>query len=191
MNPRTILAERAYLSLDAETKALVQMDVEECYPSGFEGKRDFMFVLEKGLLWHKPLRNIFYYRCAHSKSRKAFLLARLSDQVLPAVPSVEINTPSIGGGLNILHNTCVIAAERIGEHTSFSQGCVVGKGHGGMPVIEDGVRICANATVFGGITIGKNAIVGAGAVVFEDVPPYSSVAGNPARVIKQRKAEHD
>ena len=60
-----------------------------------------------------------------------------------------------------------------------------------MPVIEDGVRICANATVFGGITIGKNAIVGAGAVVFEDVPPYSSVAGNPARGIKQRKAEHD
>ena len=64
-------------------------------------------------------------------------------------------------------------------------------GIGVKPVIEDGVRICANATVFGGITIGKNAIVGAGAVVFEDVPPYSSVAGNPARVIKQRKAEHD
>ena len=41
----------------------------------------------------------------------------------------------------------------------------------------------------GGITIGENAIVGAGSVVTRDVPAYAVVAGNPARVIKSLAAE--
>ena len=51
------------------------------------------------------------------------------------------------------------------------------------------VRIGANcfigggATILPGVTIGQNSIVGAGAVVFTDVPPYSIVVGNPARVV--------
>lgn len=43
--------------------------------------------------------------------------------------------------------------------------------------------IGSNATILGNVTIGQNALVGAGAVVNEDVPPYSIVAGVPARVI--------
>jgi acetyltransferase-like isoleucine patch superfamily enzyme len=41
-----------------------------------------------------------------------------------------------------------------------------------------------NAVVLPGVTIGDESIVAAGAVVFEDVPPRSIVAGNPARVIR-------
>src|SRR2546427_7579923 len=47
--------------------------------------------------------------------------------------------------------------------------------------------IGTNAVVLPGVTIGKGAIVGAGAVVAEDVPPFSIVAGVPARV---RSEEH-
>ncbi|MFK7849095.1 MAG: DapH/DapD/GlmU-related protein [Rhodothermales bacterium] len=52
-------------------------------------------------------------------------------------------------------------------------------------VIEEGVSIGSNATILGGIRIGKNAIVGAGAVITKDVPPYTIVAGNPARIIRK------
>lgn len=53
-----------------------------------------------------------------------------------------------------------------------------------------GIRICknasigANATILPGITIGKEAMVGAGAVVTQDVPPKAVVVGNPARIIR-------
>lgn len=51
--------------------------------------------------------------------------------------------------------------------------------------IEDGCWICSGAIVCGGVTIGKNSIVAAGAVVTRDVPPDSIVAGVPAKVLRQ------
>lgn len=50
--------------------------------------------------------------------------------------------------------------------------------------IEEGVGIGAGATILPGVTIGQDAIVGAGAVVTDDVPPNTTVAGNPARVVE-------
>jgi acetyltransferase-like isoleucine patch superfamily enzyme len=44
--------------------------------------------------------------------------------------------------------------------------------------------IGSNATILGGVRIGEQALVGAGAVVTKDVPPYAVVVGNPARIIK-------
>lgn len=49
-------------------------------------------------------------------------------------------------------------------------------------VLEAGSSIGANATILPGITIGRNAMVAAGAVVIKDVPPGATVVGNPARV---------
>ncbi len=55
----------------------------------------------------------------------------------------------------------------------------------GSPItIEDGCWICSSATICGGVTVGRNSIVAAGAVVTRDVPPDSIVAGVPARVIR-------
>lgn len=50
--------------------------------------------------------------------------------------------------------------------------------------VEDGAWIGIGATVLPGVTIGEHAIVAAGSVVTKDVPPYSVVGGNPAKVIK-------
>ena len=47
-------------------------------------------------------------------------------------------------------------------------------------VIEQGASIGANATILPGIKIGKNAMIGAGAVVTKDVPEKAIVIGNPA-----------
>lgn len=52
-------------------------------------------------------------------------------------------------------------------------------------VIEDECWIGANAVITAGVTIGKHSVVAGGAVVTKSVPPYSVVAGNPAKVIKQ------
>lgn len=54
-------------------------------------------------------------------------------------------------------------------------------------VIGYGADIGTNATILPGVHVGAHAIVGAGAVVTEDVPEYSIVAGVPARVIRHRK----
>lgn len=53
----------------------------------------------------------------------------------------------------------------------------------GKIVIEDNCQIGVGAMILPGVTIGPNAIVGAGSVVTKDVPPNSVAAGNPARVI--------
>ena len=51
-------------------------------------------------------------------------------------------------------------------------------------LVKKGASIGSNATILGGITIGENALVGAGAVVTKDVADNTIEAGNPARVIK-------
>ena len=60
-----------------------------------------------------------------------------------------------------------------------------------LPYVIKPIKIKANATlgmraiIMPGVTIGEGAVVAAGAVVTKDVPPYSIVAGNPAKVIKE------
>lgn len=58
-------------------------------------------------------------------------------------------------------------------------------------IIEDGAMIGANAVVLEGVHVGRGAVVAAGAVVVEDVPDNTVVAGVPARVIKQRDEKTD
>ncbi len=53
-------------------------------------------------------------------------------------------------------------------------------------LIKQGASIGSSATLLCGVTVGENAIVGAGSVVTKDVPANSVVAGNPARVMKQQ-----
>ena len=51
-------------------------------------------------------------------------------------------------------------------------------------LVKRGASIGSNATIRSRVTIGEDAIVGAGSVVLKDVPPRAVVAGNPARIIK-------
>lgn len=54
--------------------------------------------------------------------------------------------------------------------------------------IEDGVWIGAGVKILDGVTVGHDSIIGTGAVVNEDIPPFSIAVGIPARVIKKREA---
>lgn len=50
-------------------------------------------------------------------------------------------------------------------------------------LVKRGASIGSGSTLLGGVTVGENAIVGAGSVVTQNVPPNTTVAGNPARVL--------
>tara|TARA_Y100001935_G_C17038230_1_gene375939 strand:+ start:66 stop:569 length:504 start_codon:yes stop_codon:yes gene_type:complete len=50
-------------------------------------------------------------------------------------------------------------------------------------IVKRSASIGANATIVCGVTIGEYALIGSGAVVTKDVPPYSLVVGNPAKII--------
>jgi len=64
-----------------------------------------------------------------------------------------------------------------------------GTGIGKKIIIEDGVWIGCNAVIIGGVRIGFKSIIGAGAVVTRDIPPYSIAVGSPAKVIKSWNVE--
>jgi acetyltransferase-like isoleucine patch superfamily enzyme len=57
-----------------------------------------------------------------------------------------------------------------------------------VTLVKRGASIASGVTLLGGITVGENAIVGAGSVVTGDVPANTTVAGNPERVLKNRFA---
>ena len=99
-----------------------------------------------------------------------------------------------------LHNT-IIGPVRIGNNVNLAQGITVTalnhnfddttkridqQGVSTKAVtINDDVWIGANAVILPGVTIGTHSVVAAGALVSKDVPPYTIVAGVPAKVIKQ------
>ena len=66
---------------------------------------------------------------------------------------------------------------------------VVRKGAYVKTLVGKGASIGANATIICGNTLGEFCFIGAGAVVTKDVPPYGVVGGNPAKLIKSRKAQ--
>ena len=56
-------------------------------------------------------------------------------------------------------------------------------------LVKKGASIGSSATLLAGITVGEGALIGAGSVVTKDVPPYTVVAGNPARVLRKIREE--
>ncbi len=61
----------------------------------------------------------------------------------------------------------------------------------GKVMIRAGAFIGINAVIMPGVTIGRNAVVGASSVVYQDVPDFSVAAGNPARLVKKYYADTD
>lgn len=101
-----------------------------------------------------------------------------------------------------IHNT-IIGPVTIGSHVNLAQGITVtalnhvfsdpGKridqqGVTTQPVIvADDVWIGANSVILPGVTVGSHSVIAAGAVVTQDVPPFSLAAGVPAKIIKSLK----
>ena len=135
------------------------------------------------LMWYRLAR--FFYRI------KLKLLARIISQTGRFFTGVEIHPAAkIEGGVFIDHGAGVV----IGETAEIKKGVVLyqgvtlggtgkqtGKRH---PTVLEGAKIYAGAKVLGNITVGKNAVVAASAVVLKDVPENATVVGIPAQTVR-------
>ncbi|KEZ52783.1 MULTISPECIES: 2,3,4,5-tetrahydropyridine-2,6-dicarboxylate N-acetyltransferase [Metabacillus] len=121
--------------------------------------------------------------------------AIIRDQVEIGDNAVIMMGASINIGSVIGEGTMIDMNVVLGGRATVGKNCHIGAGSvlagvieppSAKPVvIEDDVVIGANAVVLEGVTVGKGAVVAAGAIVIDDVEPYTVVAGTPARKIKE------
>lgn len=145
------------------------------------------------MLCYPGLKAIWFHRVAHWLwKRNLKLLARMISQISRFLTQIEIHPGAkIGQGFFIDHGSGVVIGEtaEIGDNVTIYQGVTLGgtgkekgKRH---PTIMDNVVIGNGARILGSFTVGANSRIGAGAVVLREVPPNSTVVGNPGRVVVQ------
>jgi len=100
----------------------------------------------------------------------------------------------IGDNCKVQNNVSIYAGVKAGNYVFFGPSCVLTNdinprgmysknGEYIETILEDGVTLGANCTIVCGNTVGKHALIGAGAVVCKDVEEYSIMVGNPAKRI--------
>ena len=143
------------------------------------------------LLYLKGFHALQIHRVAHwlwQQNRVA--LALYFQNRSSVIFGVDVHpAATIGEGIMFDHATGVVIGETavIENNVSLLQGVTLGgtgkEGGDRHPKIREGVMIGAGAKVLGNIDIGIGAKVGAGSVVLESVPPHTTVAGVPAKVV--------
>lgn len=132
------------------------------------------------------------HRAAHALHEAGVpLLPRSISMLSRALTGIEIHPAArIGEGLFIDHGAGVVIGETadIGNDVTLYQGVTLGgtgfatgKRH---PTVQDNVTIGSGAKLLGPITIGHGAKIGANSVVITDVPPNSTVVGNPGHPVR-------
>ena len=135
-----------------------------------------------GLCWlvanRDEFRSVLYRRMGAKRFIFNWWLRPLRD--------LYITTTDIGGGLLIQHGfSTIISAARIGRNCKIYHHVTLGFNHAlEAPVLGDNVEVCCGAKIIGGVTVGDDVLVGAGALVTRDVPPNSVVACERANVIR-------
>jgi serine O-acetyltransferase len=172
---------------------------------GIALRADMLAVLERDPACNRLLEPVLYFkgfhaiqthRLAHAawrggRSDFALCLQSLSAQIF----QTDIHPAArIGRGFFLDHATGVVigATAVVEDDVSMLHGVTLGgsgKASGDRhPKVRRGVLIGAGAQIFGNIEIGACALVAAGSVVLDDVPPHKTVAGVPARIVGEAGA---
>jgi len=120
---------------------------------------------------------------------------KIGDNVSIGSHSIVEHHVTIGNGVrihsnvfvpefSILEDECWLGPNVVVTNARYPRSKNVKENLKGATIKRD-AKIGANATLLPGVVIGENALVGAGAVVVDDVPDGAVVVGNPARVVKQ------
>ncbi|MEZ5483087.1 MAG: serine O-acetyltransferase [Porticoccaceae bacterium] len=145
------------------------------------------------LLYFKGFQALQTHRIAHwlwlqGRQAMAMYLQNRASEIF----AVDIHPAArIGGGIMIDHATGVVIGETtvIEDNVSMLHGVSLGgtgKACGDRhPKIRAGVLIAAGAKILGNIEVGEGAKIGAGSLVLDAVPPHTTVAGVPARIVGQ------
>ena len=144
------------------------------------------------LLTYGGVQALLSHRVSHALHAAGVpLLPRLLAYVTTAVTGVEIHPAArIGRGLFIDHGAGVVFGEtaEVGDDVTIYQGVTLGgtgfargKRH---PTVGNEVMIGAGSALLGPIEIGDRAKIGANSVVIHDVPPNSTVVGNPGHPVR-------
>lgn len=178
-------------------------------------RKDLLAVLERDsacnelsmpFLYFKGFHALQAYRVAHwlwNSGRES--LALFFQNRMSAEFGVDIHPAArLGHGIMLDHATGLVIGETavVGNDVSILQSVTLGgtgKDEGDRhPKICDGVLISAGAKILGNICVGEGAKVGAGSVVLEPVPPHTTVAGVPAKIVGRpssaqpsREMDHD
>lgn len=112
-----------------------------------------------------------YYRLNHI----------LHSSSIPFEASIGKNSVFAYGGIGtIIHN-----ASQLGSRCTIGSNVTIGGAQTGVPIIGDDVYISTGAKIIGGVRIGTGAIIGANAVVRNDIEPFSVAAGIPAKIVSR------
>jgi serine O-acetyltransferase len=142
-------------------------------------------------LYYKGFHALQAYRVAHWLwgQRRQTLASHFQNRISEAF-GVDVHPAArIGSGVLIDHGTSVVIGETavvednvsiLHEVTLGGTGNESGDRH---PKVRRGVLLGAGAKILGNVEVGRGAKVGAGSVVLRDVPPHTTVAGVPARVV--------
>ena len=144
------------------------------------------------LTTYSGVHAILSHRIAHALNEVGLpLLPRALSNVSRIVTGIEIHPAArIGRAFFIDHGSGVVIGEtaEVGDRVTLYQGVTLGgtgfatgKRH---PTVQDNVTIGSGAKLLGPITIGHGSKIGANAVVIHDVPPNSTVVGNPGHPVR-------
>ena len=153
-----------------------------------------LLIIARYLITSANFRVIFFYRLANQrffKDKKIRIVFSKLGSILSGIYIAP--TVKIGSGLLLGNPKCIVIHHKcsFGKNVTILQNVTLGgninkkKGNQISPIIGDNVLLGAGAKILGPVYIGNNSMIGANAVVINDVPKNSVAVGIPAKVVKK------
>jgi sugar O-acyltransferase (sialic acid O-acetyltransferase NeuD family) len=136
-------------------------------------------IIEKMNLPKEKYISIIHFNSHISKYSKVGRGCFLAEKT-----SIGTNS-SVGNHVKLLENTIVSHDSVISDYCTIANSVSMG----GRVFLEESCYIGMNASIKSDIRIGKGSIVGMGTVIIKDVPPYSTIVGNPGRILEKPKKD--